>query len=89
MPRIDEGAAYARNLSQRVKSYVDIMLAPFLRSRVQIYVARIVRVDRRRGHVVVRIQGVEYKSLLGSNNARTHIMYYDDVVASAYVTVGS
>lgn len=99
--KVDAGAAYAQGLSQRVKSYIDTMLGPFLRTRVQIFVAKAGKIDKKKGTIKVSIKGKEYTALLGNNTApntkkyphvrilydsRTRIMYYDDVVPERYVT---
>jgi|tagenome__1003787_1003787.scaffolds.fasta_scaffold20987701_3 hypothetical protein len=103
MPKLDEGAAYAKNLARRMKSYVDMMLAPFLRTRVQIYVLKGVSIDRKNGIMMVKLpNGQAQKVILGANtppnlkryphvrvlyDSRTHIMYYDDVVPEKYAKV--
>ena len=101
MPKIDEGAAYAKGLSQRVKSYVDVMLGPFLRTRVQIFIGKVTKIDKKNGIIKVIIKGNEYQAILGVNNppnikkyphvrilfdSRTNIMYYDDVMPEKYAT---
>jgi len=98
--KLDTSAAYAKSLSQRVKSYIDMMLAPFLRTRVQIYVVVATKVDKKAGIVTVLFDGAEYFAVLGANqppnikkyphvrvlyDSRTHIMYYDDIVPEKFV----
>lgn len=101
MPKIDEGAAYAKGLSQRVKSYVDVMLGPFLRTRVQIFIGKVEKINKKTSTMSVTIKGNKYQVIMGANNppnikkyphvrilfdSRTKIMYYDDVMPEAYAT---
>lgn len=96
----DSAEVYARNLAERTKNYIDMMLAPFLGTRVKIYVGTCNKIDRNNRTMSVTIVGVpETVAFWGATSlpgnpvkkkcrflldSRTRRLYFDDILPKSF-----
>jgi hypothetical protein len=96
----ESAATYALNLAERTRTYIDQMLAPFLGTRVKVYIGLYLSVDRNSRTMKVLIGKVpETTAYWGATSlpgnpvkkkcrflldSRTRRLFFDDIMPKAF-----